>query len=239
MSFVNRSDAGRRLASALMHYRAERPIVLALPRGGVLVAAEVATAIEAPLDLLLVRKIGVPRHRELAMGAIADCGTPVTVRNEDVLAMTGVTDDAFAAARQRELAELDRRRQAYVGNQPPLDVAGRTVIVIDDGVATGATTRAALRAVRARSPAKLVLAVPVAPITTVAELGSECDEVVCLESYEDFSAIGAHYADFHQVGDRELKDVLDRLQVNRAQITQDSARAHVSGRLRPLDPTAQ
>jgi putative phosphoribosyl transferase len=211
MPFENRSDAGRRLAHALMRYRASSPIVLALPRGGVLVAAEIAAALDAPLDLLLVRKLGVPSHRELAMGAVADGGVPVVVRNDDVLAMTGVTEDEFAETKQRELAEIERRRRAYMGDRPALDVSGRTVIVVDDGVATGATTRAGLKAVRTRAPERLVLAVPVAPTRTLAELRADADEVVCLEDYEDFWAIGAFYDDFHQVSDREVREVLDRM----------------------------
>ena len=163
MPFVNRSDAGRRLAHALMRYRAEKPVVLALPRGGVPVAAEVAAALDAPLDLLFVRKIGVPMQPELAMGAVTDGGEPLIVRNQDVIELAGVTEDEFAAVTRRELAEIERRRRIYAGDRPIVDVTGRTVIVVDDGIATGATTRAGLQAVRARSPKRLVLAVPVAP----------------------------------------------------------------------------
>lgn len=212
MPFVNRTDAGRRLARALRQYRADRPIVLALPRGGVLVAAEVVAALDALLDLLLVRKIGVPMHRELAMGAVADAGVPLAVRNEDVLAMAGVSEAEFAETMRRELAEIERRRRVYVADRPVIDVAGRTPIVIDDGIATNATTRAALRAVRMRGPEKLVLAVPVAPTSALAELRSDADDLVRLESYEDFTAIGSFYRDFHQISDQEVKDVLARMQ---------------------------
>lgn len=210
MPFVNRSDAGRRLACALMPYRADRPVVLALPRGGVVVAAEVATALDAPLDLLLVRKLGVPGHRELAMGAVADAGGTVLVRNEDVLAGVGVSAAEFEEARQRELAEIERRRRAYLGDRRTIDVTDRTVIVIDDGITTGATMRAALEAIRTRRPAKLVLAVPVAPTPVLAELRSVADAVVCLEPDDDLTAIGQSYGDFRQIGDREVKEIMAR-----------------------------
>lgn len=212
MSFQNRSDAGRRLARALLRYRADRPVVLALPRGGVPVAAEIAVALDAPLDLLFVRKIGVPAQPELAMGAVADGGAPVIVRNEDVLRVVGVGEDAFAAVARRELAEIERRRRIYVGSRPALDLAGRTVIVVDDGVATGATTRAGLKAVRARNPGRLVLAVPVASTDALAALRADADDIVCLEDHESFAAIGFFYRDFSQVSDQEVVEMLRRLQ---------------------------
>jgi predicted phosphoribosyltransferase len=166
MPFIDRTDAGRRLAKALARYKGQHPVVLALPRGGVPVAAEVAAALDAPLDLILVRKIGVPFQKELAMGAVVDGAEPVIVRNEEVIRLTGVSEDDFNATRDQELAEIERRRQRYLGNRPYPQIAGRTVIVVDDGIATGATTRAALRAIRMRKPGKLVLAVPVAPTDT-------------------------------------------------------------------------
>jgi predicted phosphoribosyltransferase len=209
MSFENRSDAGRRLALALTQYRAAHPVVLALPRGGVVVAAEIALALEAPFDLLLVRKLGVPSQRELAMGAVADGGA--LVRNEDVLAATGVTAAEFAEVERRERVELERRRRTYLGDRPPVALAGRTVVLVDDGVATGATTRVALRAVRARGAARLVLAVPVAPADTLADLRPEADEIVCLERHVDFAAIGEFYRDFQQVGDEEVVRILERM----------------------------
>lgn len=211
MPFNDRQDAGRRLAKALAHHRNEDVVVLALPRGGVPVAAEVAAALHAPLDLVLVRKIGAPFQEELAMGAVADSGgEPFTVRNEDVIAMLGVDDPTFAAVRSRELKEIERRRAAYLGGRMPIDLAGRVAIVVDDGVATGATTRAALRAVRARRPARLVLAVPVAPDDVIADLRAEVDELVCLESHAQFGAIGFYYADFRQLADHEVTDALAR-----------------------------
>ena len=204
MSFIDRTDAGRQLAKALASYKKKKPVVLALPRGGVPVAAEVAEALNAPLDLILVRKIGVPFQPELAMGAVVDGPTPSIVRNEDVITLAGVSENEFAAIRDRELAEIERRRKTYLGNRPHPELAAHTVIVVDDGIATGATIRAALHAVRARKPSKLVLAVPVAPTDTLRRLKGESDETVCLEDYENFGAIGLFYSDFRQVSDEEV-----------------------------------
>ena len=178
--------------------------MLALPRGGVPVAAEVATALDAPLDLILVRKIGVPFQPELAMGAVVDGVEPVIVRNEDVIQLSGVSETDFNTIRDEQLAEIERRRKLYLGDRPHPKVSGRTVIVVDDGIATGATTRAALHAIRMRKPSKLVLAVPVAPTDTLKTLRGEADDIVCLEDYEDFGAIGLFYSDFRQVSDTEV-----------------------------------
>jgi len=210
MPFKNRSDAGRKLAKALVGYKEQRPIILALPRGGVPVAAEVASVLDAPLDLILVRKIGAPFQPELAMGAVVDGGAPIIVRNEDVIKFAGVDESEFKAICERELTEILRRRQLYVGDRLRAEISGRIAIVVDDGVATGATTRAALRATRMRNPKRLVLAVPVAPTDAVTDLRSEADDVVCLESYGFFGAIGAYYADFSQVSDDEVIDILER-----------------------------
>jgi putative phosphoribosyl transferase len=163
MPFLDRSDAGRKLAGALAGYKAQHPVVLALPRGGVPVAAEVAAALDASLDLILVRKLGVPAEPELAMGAVVDDAAPIVVRNDDVIRIADVGEAEFNAARDAELAEIERRRRRYLGDRERADVAGRTAIVIDDGIATGATIRAALRATRMRKPRKLVVTVPVAP----------------------------------------------------------------------------
>src|SRR5450756_990344 len=181
MTFRDRSDAGRRLAKALSSYKDRHAVVLALPRGGVPVAAEVAAALDAPLDLILVRKIGVPTQPELAMGAVVDGGKPVIVRNEDVISLTGVSEQEFKATCDQQLAEIERRRKLYLGGRPHPQIAGRTVIVVDDGIATGATTRAALQAIRMRKPSKLVLAVPVAPTESLKELRGDADDIVCLE----------------------------------------------------------
>jgi predicted phosphoribosyltransferase len=210
MSFRNRSDAGRQLALRLKEYKDQHPVVLALPRGGVPVAAEVAAALHAPLDLVLVRKIGVPFQPELAMGAVVDGGSPIVIRNEDIIRLAGVDEAEFQSVCADELAEIERRRRRYLGDHQGVDVLGRLAIVIDDGIATGATTRAALRAMRIREPKKLVLAVPVAPTDTLAAMREEADEVVCLEDYETFVAIGYFYADFSQVTDREVIDILAR-----------------------------
>ncbi len=210
MPFIDRADAGRQLAKALLQYKDEQPVVLALPRGGVPVAAEIAAALEAPLDLVLVRKIGVPFQPELAMGAVVDGAAPVTVRNEDVIALTHISEREFAAVRDRELAEIERRRKLYLGSRPHPPLEDHTIIVVDDGIATGATTRAALRAMRQRKPRRLVLAVPVAPTESLRELRGEADDVVCLEDYEDFGAIGYFYSDFRQVPDDDVIDLLAR-----------------------------
>jgi predicted phosphoribosyltransferase len=210
MPFTDRSDAGRKLAAALAAYKGEQPVVLALPRGGVPVAAEVAAVLNGPLDLILVRKIGVPFQPELAMGAVVDGGAPMIVRNEDVIRLAGISESDFQSVCNSELAEIERRRQSYLGNRERVDVTGRTAIVIDDGIATGATTRAAVRATRMRHPKKLVLAVPVAPTETLAEMRAEADEVVCLEDHEFFGAIGFYYRDFRQVSDEEVIEMLKR-----------------------------
>ena len=224
MSFRNRSDAGRQLAKALAGYKDQQPVILALPRGGVPVAAQVAAALNAPLDLILVRKIGVPFQPELAMGAVVDGGVPIVVRNEDVIRLAGIDESEFQAVCDDELAEIERRRQRYLGSRKHVDVSGRTAIVIDDGIATGATTRAALRATRMRKPKRLVLAVPVAPTESLSALHGDADDVVCLEDHEPFGAIGVYYADFSQVPDEEVIEILKRFPVQRpAQAKQPAA----------------
>jgi len=210
MTFQDRSDAGCRLAKALVEYKGRGAVVLALPRGGVPVAAEVAAALDAPLDLILVRKIGVPTQPELAMGAVVDGAAPIIVRNEEVIELSGTTAEEFDAACASELAEIERRRKLYIGNRPRAEIAGRIVIVVDDGIATGATTRAALQAIRNRKPKELVLAVPVAPPDTVAKLRREVDTLICLETPELFGAIGYFYRDFGQVCDEEVIAILKR-----------------------------
>jgi len=208
MPFSNRTEAGRKLAEALAFYKGQHPVILALPRGGAPVAAEIAAALEAPLDLVLVRKIGVPFQPELAMGAVVDGQEPLVVGNEQVIRMAEINQSEFDAIRDRELEEIERRRKLYLGNRPHPELKGQTVIIVDDGIATGATIRVALRAIRMRKPRKLILAVPVAPTQSLDELRTEADEIVCLEDYEDFGAIGLYYSDFRQISDAEVIKLL-------------------------------
>ena len=210
MIFADRFDAGRRLAEALQHLADRDPVVLALVRGGLPVAFEVAKALAAPLDVVLVRKIGAPSQPELAVGAVVDGAQPEIVSNPEIMAMLGLSQSYVEAEAKRQLAEIDRRRAAYLRGRPPVEVRGRTAIVVDDGIATGATTRAALHAVRRRQPSRLVLAVPVAPPDTLERLAADADEIVCLDRPEPFGAVGYFYNDFTQVSDREVVDLLDR-----------------------------
>jgi putative phosphoribosyl transferase len=219
MAFEDRVDAGRKLAAALASYKDKAPVVLALPRGGVPVAAEIATALAAPLDLILVHKIGVPGNRELAMGAVVDGATPIVVRNEDIIQLIGVSESEFKAVCDRELEEIDRRRARYLGERERVNLAGRTAIVVDDGIATGATTRAALQATRMRNPNTLVLAVPVAPTDTLTTLRKEVDDLICLEDHEAFGAIGYYYLDFSQITDEEVIEILKKFPVSTARTT--------------------
>jgi putative phosphoribosyl transferase len=214
-SFADRTEAGRALAQRLLRMALPAPIVvLALPRGGVPIGAEVARAFDAPLDLLLVRKIGAPWQRELAVAAVVDGQPPDIVLDEETMAATGIDRAHVEAEAEKELQEIERRRRAYLGRRAPASVEGATAIVVDDGIATGTTVRAALKALRRRKPARLVLAVPVAPSDTLAALRAEVDEIVCLAEPYPFHAIGMHYRDFHQLDDDE---VLAALATARAQ----------------------
>ncbi len=204
MRFRDRSEAGRLLAETLSGRVAPPCVVLALPRGGVPVGREIARALDCPLDLVMVRKIGVPHQPELAVGAVANGEAPVLVVNEDVRRTAGIDESWLERTKARELGEIARRRARYLAGRAPAPVAGRTAIVVDDGVATGATTRAALRAVRRRGPRRLILAVPVAPPETLARLREEADEVVCLHAPEWFAAVGQFYDDFRQIDDEEV-----------------------------------
>lgn len=220
MMLTDRQEAGRRLAAALEGFAGrDDVIVLGLPRGGVVVASEVARALKAPLDVYLVRKLGVPGHEELALGAIASGG--VTVLNQDVLQALQVTQAEIEAVTEREKAVLERREQLYRGHSRPLELSGKTVIVVDDGLATGATMRTAIRSIRDHTPARIVAAVPVAPPETCARLEREADEAVCLLTPEPFYAIGAWYQDFSQTRDEEVVDLLEE-----------------AGSFRPETPTA-
>jgi putative phosphoribosyl transferase len=208
--FEDRIDAGRKLAAALPPLDPAQTVVIALPRGGVPVAEVIAQAIGAPLDIALVRKVGMPGQEELALAAVADGPEPSLVVNKDVARFAGLSEKEIRALAEPELAEIDRRRQVYLGGRPPVPVAGRTVVVVDDGIATGATMRVALKALRAQGPARLILAVPVAPAETVEELSAEADAVVCLSTPSPFVAVGRHYLRFDQVPDRVVIETLAR-----------------------------
>lgn len=208
MIFTDRVDAGRRLAERLMPLAEEKPVVLGLPRGGVPVAFEVARALNAPLDVIIVRKLGVPFHRELGFGAIGEGG--VRVVHEAIIRMSRADEEEIAEVERAEQAELTRQARRFRGDRPRIPVEGRTAIIVDDGIATGATARAACRVARAQGAARSVLAVPVAPPDAVASLREDADEVVCLSAPPDFSAVGEWYEDFSQTGDAEVMDLLTR-----------------------------
>ena len=205
----DRREAGRLLASQLRRY-ANRPdvLVLGLPRGGVPVAYEVATDLDVPLDVFLVRKLGFPGHEEFAIGALASGG--LRVLDLPIIHSYGIPDREISRLIEREQAELERREQAYRGGRPPPDVAGRTVILVDDGLATGSSMRAAALALKQAGPARIVIAVPVAPRETCAALRSVADETVCVLTPEPFGGVGRWYADFEQTSDAEVQDLLRR-----------------------------
>jgi len=209
MIFRNRSEAGRWLADRLKAY-AQRPdvIVLALPRGGVPVGFELARALEVPLDVFLVRKLGLPGQEELAMGAIASGG--VRVLNDDVVQALAVPASVIDDVARREEQELRRREAAYRESRPALDLRGKVAILVDDGLATGSTMRAAVRAVKQMQPARVVVAVPVAAASTRDDLATEVDEIVCETPPEPFLAVGRWYEDFSQTTDDEVRDLLER-----------------------------
>jgi putative phosphoribosyl transferase len=207
--FVDRIDAGKKLAEKLRAYAGrEDVIVLGVPRGGVPVAFEVATALKAPLDILVLRKLGVPWQEELAFGAIAQ--GDVRVLDRRIMEMLGLTPSEVEKVAAKEKVELERREKAYRGDRPPLDVRGRTVVLVDDGIATGSSMRAAIAALRQMGPARIVLAVPVAPPSTCERLRAEVDDLVCVDMPESFYAIGQFYLNFSPVGDREVTDLLAR-----------------------------
>jgi len=205
--YADRREAGAALAAELGRYRgASDVVVLALPRGGVPVAYEVARALEAPMDVFVVRKLGAPGHRELAMGAIASGG--VRVLNRDVIGWYGISPAAIEATAREELAELERRERAYREGRGALDIKGKIVILVDDGLATGSSMKAAVQAVRSRGPARIVVAVPVGAPQTCSELQELADEVVCGRTPDDFAAVGQWYADFSQTEDAEVRELL-------------------------------
>ncbi|MBW8301056.1 MAG: phosphoribosyltransferase [Hydrogenophaga sp.] len=204
MSFTNRKEAGEQLANALERFRKGDTVVVALPRGGVEVALPICRRLKAPMTLLLVRKLGLPGQPELAMGAIVDGETPVTVRNEDVIGFSGVGQEDFDAVAARELMEIHRRNKLYFGGRDPVPIEGRVAIVVDDGIATGATVRAAIKGLKARNPSMIVLAVPVASQEALDMLRDEVDEVVVLEGLSALGAIGFSYQDFPQLTDADV-----------------------------------
>jgi len=209
MIFANRTEAGRRLAARLKKYvNRNDVIVLGIPRGGVPVAFEVAAALNLPLDILVLRKLGVPGHEELAFGAIASGG--IQVLDADIVEGLGISDLMIKLVTRAEAEELNRRERLYRGGRPPLDVYGRTVIVVDDGIATGSSLRAALRALREMKPAAVTIATPVAPQATCNHLRSEVEELVCLEMPEPFYGVGQFYGDFSAVSDDEVNELLER-----------------------------
>ena len=211
MIFRDRTDAGRRLAARMTEYAGRSDVlVLALPRGGVPVAFEVARALRAPLDVFLVRKLGVPGQEELAMGAIASGG--VRVVNEDVVRHLGIPPEVIDAVAAREQGELERRERAYRDDRPAPDVRGRTVILVDDGLATGSTMRAAALALRQQGPARVVVAVPVASREACEEFRGEVDDIVCAATPEPFMGVGRWYEDFSQTTDEEVRELLARAQ---------------------------
>ena len=209
MSFENRRDAGHRLGIAVRQLDLDRPVVLALPRGGVPVAFEVAQALHAPLDLLIVRKIGAPGHEEYGIGAVVDGASPQLVLDDVAAAAVGANEAYVARQLELALAEIRRRREAYA-SETPLELSGCTLVVVDDGIATGVTVRAVLKGLARVKPKQVVLAVPVAPADVVTELRRLCDELVCLASPEPFLAVGFHYRDFAQTEDDEVIELLAR-----------------------------
>jgi putative phosphoribosyl transferase len=209
--FTDRKQAGQLLAEEVVRRGYRDPIVLGLPRGGVPVAAEVAAALKAPLDVVLVRKIGAPMQRELAMGAVVDGDAPEIVRNEDVIREFGITDDEFQREAEQQLRIIEARRALWVAGRTRAPVKDKTVIIVDDGIATGATIRASLHALKTQGPRRTVVATPVAPRDAVESLRQEADDVICLETPEYFGAIGFFYLNFSQVSDAEVTSILERM----------------------------
>jgi predicted phosphoribosyltransferase len=206
--FEDREDAGRRLAERLTRYRDERPVVFALPRGGVPVGYEISRSLGAPLDVFVSRKLGAPGQPEFGIGAVAPGG--VRVLNGNVVERLGIPDDYLEAVTRKELAEVERRLRHFRGDRPEPEVRDRTVILVDDGLATGVTARAAVEALRRLGPRRLILAAPVCAAQTAGLIGPEVDELVCLETPSDLGAIGFWYRDFSQTSDEEVIELLER-----------------------------
>lgn len=206
--YPNREEAGRRLASALSSFKGGEVVVIGIPRGGLPVAREVADALGAPLDIIVVRKLGAPGQPELGIGAVVDGDHPRVIFNQGVIEQLGVSEEYLQGEIAKQLKEIKRRETEYRGGRPPVALGGKTVIVVDDGIATGSSVRAALRGLRRARPRRLVLAVPVAPPETCEALRGDADEIICLETPEDFFAVGQFYRDFHQVSDEEVRNIL-------------------------------
>ena len=215
MTFKDRADAGHRLLAMLPPLDPADTVVIALPRGGVPVADVIAHAIGAPLDVTIVRKVGLPNNPELAVAAVTDGAAPKLFVNEDVARAVGRTEDDIWKLAKSELTEAERRRMRYLGERPPVQIAGKTVLVVDDGIATGSTMHAALGLLRSQEPARIILAIPVAPEESLAEFSDVADEVICLATPRPFYAVGAHYGNFDQVADDTVTDALAR---NRAML---------------------
>jgi len=211
IAFENRQDAGRKLARKLSERDFDDPLILALPRGGVPVGFEVAKALGAQMDLLFVKKIGAPGWPEYGIGAVVDGASPQIVLTEEIVRQIRPSPDYIEAETQRQLREIARRRSAYLGDRQPIDIAGRTVIIVDDGIATGGTVKAALKGVRKNKPGKTILAVPVAPPSALEELRDECDEMVCLYTPSPFGAVGSFYRDFDQTSDSDVISLMSQL----------------------------
>lgn len=207
MIYKDRQDAGRQLAEKLTKFKDENPIIIALPRGGVVTGYEVAKVLHAPLDVLITRKLGAPFQPELGIGAIAP--NNVRILNLDAIRFIGISKDQMEEIIQRETKEMHRRIKLYRGNLPPLDLQGKTVIVVDDGLATGVTAGAAILAIRQMTPEKIILAVPVSPIDTASRFKEEVDEFICLQQPHDFFAVGQYYYDFDQVTDEQVISLLE------------------------------
>lgn len=208
LPFRNREEAGRALASVLSKQKFENPIVLAMPRGGVPVAIEIAKQLKAPLDFVFVRRIGVPGHKEVAMAAVVDGAAPELVLNEEISAQIEIPQAYIDREMKAELHEIERRRREYASTTAGPAITGRTAIIVDDGIATGTSMRAAINALRRKKPKELIVAVPVAPLETVNSLRSDVDAVTCLQTPEPFYAVGMHYKDFHQIDDDEIAEAL-------------------------------
>lgn len=234
--FKDRHDAGRQLAAALLFLKEDDPVVLALPRGGVPVAHEVALALSAPLDVLLVRKIGAPLSPEVGLGAVVDGAPPRSVLNQRVVEQLQPPADYLEAEIQRQIEEIARRRRDYCGDHRPIDIAGRTVVVVDDGIATGSTMKAALHALAAAGPERLVFAIPVAPPEILEDLRDDADEAVCLFAPHGFRAVSLYYADFRQTTDEEVKSLLTRHRASQPQ--PDNRPAHLP-KENPMRPVSE